>query len=212
MVIAVGALLVALWYYSDSQKIKRALRNAALFSIEDFPDGTQGKVAGDLVLSDRELVAPLSGRLCAYYCIKVEEYRSHGKSGSWYDIINEEDSVDFVLDDGTGRAIVMVAGAKTAITTDHESNSGTFDNPTRTERNYLESHGKEGQGWVFNKKLRYTEAILEPGERVSVFGYGSKEPDPDAAPSGYREMQPMRLRISGNVDYPPMISDCPSVH
>ena len=97
-VLIVGcAIFFLLMYYSEGAKIKRALRKATSFRIGDFPDGSHAKVVGDLVLLDHELVAPLSGRACAYYCITVEEYRSSGKSGSWYDIINEEESIDFAL-------------------------------------------------------------------------------------------------------------------
>ncbi len=196
-----------LWYYSPREKIKRALRDATKYSIRDFPDSSLGKVVGRLVLLDEQLVAPLSGRPCAYFSISVEEYRSRGKSGSWVTMVEEERGVDFALDDGSGTAIVVVASAKTALSSDHRSSSGTFDDPTPREQSYLDSHGRESEGWVFNKKIRYIEAVLEPGELVSVYGYGSKEPDPKATPGGYREMQPMRLRISGSQNHPPLISD-----
>ena len=206
----VGAFLFWRWYMDEEQVTKRALRNARKHSIRDFPDSTQGKVVGRLAYHQEELVAPLSGRPCAYYCITVSEYRSHGNSGSYCEIINEEKGVDFVLRDGTGTALVMVAAASTALTRDHKTTSGTFDSPTPREESYLNAHGEQGKGWVFNKSIRYVEGILEAGEQVSVYGFGSKEPDPDADPTGYRDAPPMRLRISGSVDHPSLISDIPS--
>jgi hypothetical protein len=207
--VGVGGLL---WYYSENEKIKRALREAKKYSIKEFPDGAQGKIVGRVEFLGEPLRAPLSGRPCAFYSIRVEEYRSNGKSGSWYKIIGDEVGINFGMSDGTGQAIIHAEAAKTVLTEDHETKSGTFDDPTEVERAYLESKSVEGQGWVFNKSLRYIEGVLEADEMVSVFGYGSKEPDPDAAPAGYRDMAPMRLRISGSANHPPLISDHPSVH
>ncbi len=210
LIVIVGAFIFGGWYNSEHQRIQRELRGASKYKIGDFPDGTQGKVVGRLALHQKELTAPLSGRSCTYFKVAVSEYRSNGDSGSYYEIITEEEGVDFALDDGTGTAIVLVGSARTALTEDHETRSGTLDDPTAREQAYLDAHGQEGEGWLFNKTLRYVEAVLEPGELVSVFGYGSKEPDPDAAPAGYRDAQPMRLRISGSANYPALISDVPS--
>lgn len=201
-----------LWYYSENERVKRALREAKKYSIEEFPDGTQGKIVGRVQFLGEPLTAPLSGRPCAFYSIRVEEYQSNGNSGSWYEIITDEKGIDFAMSDGTGQAIIHTEAAKTVLSEDHQTKSGTLNDPTAAERAYLESHAVEGKGWVFNKSLRYSEGVLEADEMVSVFGYGSKEPDPDAAPAGYRDMAPMRLRISGSATHPPLISDHLSVH
>src|SRR5207248_4101663 len=103
--------------------------------------------------------------------------------------------VPFALEDGTGRAIVDPAFAKIALDFDSRSTSGTLDDPNESERAFLERHGETGRGWIFNKKLRYREACIEVGETIAVLGAGTREPDPQAAPSGYRDAQPTLLRL-----------------
>jgi len=103
-----GGLLGLVLYYSEGARLKRELRNAERWSIGEFPDGTIAKVVGSLVLVGEPLMAPLSGRPCAYYDIRVQEYRSSGKSGSWHTIIRESQGTDFMLEDGTGKAIIVV--------------------------------------------------------------------------------------------------------
>jgi len=90
-----------------------------------------------------------------------------------------------------------------------ELKSGTFDDPSPQEEEYLATHGKRGKDWFFNKALRYREGILEAGEMVSVYGRGVREPDPEGVDEaeGYRGLPPMRLRMSGSFDEPLLISD-----
>jgi len=94
------------------------------------------------------------------------------------------------------------------LTEDHETHSGTFDDATPAEEAFLNKHARESKNWIFNKRIRYREGVLEAGEEVAVMGYGSKEPDPEGtAGAGYRDMPSMRLRISGSANFPPLISD-----
>jgi hypothetical protein len=116
--------------------------------------------------------------------------------------------VPFVLEDGSGRAIVDATAARIAIDFDGRSQSGTFDDPTEAERAFLARHGEKGQGWIFNRRLRYREAVIAEGETIAVLGAGTREPDPDAPPSeAYRGDAPTRLRLTSSPRYPLVISD-----
>jgi hypothetical protein len=180
-------------------------------SIENFSERNPAKIVGSLVYIGEPLSSPLTGRTCAYYEILVEEYHSGtDDDGYWETMIQESQGQDFVIEDDTGTAIVNPIGAQVALTVDSRTKSGTFDAPTEQERNYLNSHGQEGEGWWgFNKSLRYREGILEAGEAVAVLGRGVKEPDPDGVEQarGYRSAPPMRLRMRGSQKGPLLISD-----
>lgn len=216
LVIPLAALGLAIagcvGYFSKDRRIKRALRKAKRYTVEAFPDGSQGKIAGTLRLGSSSLRAPLSGRTCAYFCVHVEQHRSGSNDGdNWSTLIREEKGVDFIIDDGTGRALVDVAAAKTVLTIDHKTESGSFDDATPQEEAFLNAHSEESKGWLFNRRLRYREGVLEAGEEVAVFGYGIREPDPTGTSAGgYRSAAAMRLRMSGTMKYPGLISDVPS--
>lgn len=211
IVFVAGALFV-ITHFSERERTKRALRDATQYAVGEFPDGAQGKVVGKVQLLGEPILAPLSGRSCVYYSIRVEEYRNNGTTGNWYQLLADEEGVNFAVDDETGSAVVHVEAAKIVLSEDHSTTSSSSDLPNEVERAFLDRHSKKGEDWVSSKTLRYVEAVIEPGETVSVFGYGSQEPDPNAAPTGYRDIPPMRVRISGSKSRPAIISDIPSVH
>jgi hypothetical protein len=210
-ILVIGAAMavvgVGFWYFSAANRLKRELRAARVWPIGELPENTIGRVIGEAHPIDRVLEGPLSGRACVYYVARVEEEGSN----SWKTVIEEHDGVPFLLDDGSGRAIVDPVNAEVVLTFDSDSSSGTFDDATRTEEAFLAKHGRSSTGWVFNKKLRYTEAIIEPGETIAVLGSGVREPDPQAMPGeGYRSAPPTRLRLTSSRQHPLRISDDPS--
>jgi hypothetical protein len=202
----------AVWYYAERQTIRRQLRKTPTKRINELGDDELGKVVGRARALEEALLAPLTGRRCVYFEATIEEHRSSGKSSYWKTIIREKRGVPFMLEDDSGRALVDATAARFAIDVDGKSRSGTFDDPTDDEKAFLARHGQQGQGWIFNRPLRYREAVIEDGETIAVLGAGTREPDPDAAPAGgYRDEAPTRLRLTSSTKYPLIISDEPSL-
>jgi hypothetical protein len=209
--VIVFALALVAWFFSSEKRIKRKLRAAQKWAIGELPENTIGRVIGEVQPLDRTLTAPLTGRACVYYVAKVEQYRSNGRSGGWRTIIRETDGVPFRLVDHTGHAIVDPTKAQVALTFDDKTMSGTFDDATPIEVAFLTKHGKTSEGWLFNKKLRYTEAVVDLGETIAVLGSGVREGDPMAMPPGdYRSAPATRLRLTSSARFPLVISDDPS--
>jgi hypothetical protein len=202
----------AFWHFSENQTIRRQLRTAPTKRIQELRDDELGKVVGRARALDEALMAPLSGRRCVYFVATVEEHRSTGKTSYWKTIIRETRGVPFMLEDDSGRALIDATAARVAVDFDGKSNSGTFDDPTPEEKTFLERHGHKGQGWIFNRTLRYREAVIADGEMIAVLGAGTREPDPDAPPAeAYRGDAPTRLRLTSSRTYPLVISDDPGV-
>lgn len=168
-------------------------------------------MVGRALALDETLRAPLSGRPCVHYIVTVEEKRHRRKSSYWKTIIKEARTVAFALEDDSGRAIVDATAARIALDFDGRSTSGTFDDPSEAERAFLARHGEKGQGWIFNRALRYREAVIAEGETIAVLGAGTREPDPDAPfTEAYRGDARTRLRLTSSAKYPLVISDDPS--
>lgn len=210
VVVAIVVIVIAVvsWYFSKANRIKRQLRNLKAQPIAQLPENTVGKVAGAAQPLGQTLVGPLTGRPCLYYVAIVEQHVSTGRSSHWKQIIKEEMGVPFQLVDRTGRALVDPRGAEVALTFDGTSRSGTFRDADPAQEAFLQRHGKTSKGWVFNKGLRYKEAMIEVNEIVAVLGQGIREPDPEMAPVlDYRSGPPTRLRLTSSPRFPLVISD-----
>jgi hypothetical protein len=201
--IGVAIAMLVIWL-GPNQRLARRLRRAATHTIAEFPDTTLGRIIGRAGVETEQLVAPLTGRPCLYYVATVLEQQ--GKA--MRTVIEERRGVPFVVDDGTGRAIVDPTPSETRLLLDVDarSTSGTFDDPTEAERAFLARHDQRGTRGRFNRGLCYREAVVEIGETVAVLGVGEREPDPDAPPGDYRS-QPSRLRVRGTPAAPVVISD-----
>jgi hypothetical protein len=170
-------------------------------------------ICGRIGQLDRLLTGPLTGRPCVFYRCLVQEYRSSGKSGHWHTIIEEHDSVDFLVEDRSGVARVEVSGAEPALVLDAHFRSGTFNDARPELEAYLARYGERSTGRLgFNKSIRYREGVLEPGETVAAMGKARLELDssPDTARRGYRS-RPQRPVLGLTPEGHLLLSDDPSV-
>jgi hypothetical protein len=108
-----GAGLVAVSHFFESREapLKRRMRKLPLADfIGNTPENQDVRVSGILgyVEGKRPLIAPLSGRPCAAWHVFVG--RRVGISREWDPLIEHQESMDFILQDESGRA--LVSGAK----------------------------------------------------------------------------------------------------
>lgn len=211
IILVIVVIVFCGWYFGAHQRLKRQLKAAKPWSLNELPEDTHGRVIGQARVLGEQLQGPLTGRACVYYIAMVEEQRSTGRSTYWRTIAQETRGVPFMLEDGTGRAIVDPNGAEVALDFDGNSKSGTFNNADPVQEQFLARHGQKSEGWVFNKTLRYREAMIEIGETIAVLGSGTREPDPNAAPeAAYRGAPATRLRLTSSPRFPLIISDDPA--
>lgn len=209
--VAIGVLVAI---FNKGARTKRMLRSMAVTPIGKLADDTVGRVVGKAQPENGVvLTGPLTGRPCVYYIAVVEQQHSTGRSSYWKTLIKEVQGAPFRLVDSSGYAIVDPAHADVLLDFDGNSRSGTFDKANPVEEAFLARHGHSSQGWVFNKTLRYREAMIEIGEPVTILGSGVREPDPEgvsAGPSGddvYRNAPPTRLRLTGSPKFKMVICD-----
>jgi len=198
-----------IWWLSEDQWIRRALRRARRVDIRDAKAGELVKIIGKVAPAGAQLRAPLSGRACVLYDVIVEE--SSGRGGTWSPIIRETHAVDFLVEDATGRALVRTQPIRVHSEKDRGYDSGFLNDATPELEAFLERHGKSSEGMVFNRQLRYREGTFEQGELVAALGEAGWEIDPDPVGAGgaYRDA-PRRL-VVGAHEGTVIVSDEPKV-
>src|ERR1041385_6201235 len=114
--LGIAAVFVALVaYFNGDATIRRELRKARKYRIAEIPEGAPGRIVGRARGLSETLVGPLTGRPCVYYIAKVEQHTSNGKTSHWRTIVTEFRGVSFVVEDGTGRAIVDPHAARISL-------------------------------------------------------------------------------------------------
>lgn len=201
----VAVLFVAGWWFSSAQVGRRALKKVRPTRVRDAREGERVKVVGDAKPSGETLSAPLSGRPCVAWQLRVwvEERRTG-------DLVNESQVREFYVDDETGRALVRTSAAKLALEEDGEGGMGTFQAASPELEAFCKARGIDTKSWVgLERELRYREAVVEVGETVAVMGVARWEVDPGSiAKEGYRDGE-KRLVVEAPRDGAVVISDIP---
>ena len=160
-------------YFSRKAVVKRKLKKAKKTLISLCKNEEIVKVVGRVEIVGEPLIAPLSGRKCAYYHVLVEEKQSHGKSSHWHTLIEEEITTKFILSEKTGTALIDTSHVKSYLVQDAHYESGFLQDAHNHLEHYLIKHGHASTGLLgFNKTIRYKEGILEEQEPVAVTGLG----------------------------------------
>ena len=198
------------WWNNPKNSTKRRLQATPRTKIAETADGATAKIIGKLKYVGKPLAAPLSGRSCAYFEVRVEEHR--GKN-NWRTIVKIAEGSQFYLHDGTGKALVKLGDLTTAVVEDIKLKSGFLNDPSEEALALLQQHGQSSTTFLgTNKTLRYFEGVLEEGESIAVYGQCTWEadPNPGSAGEGYRD-GPQQLRIVSPSDGPMLVSDDPEV-
>lgn len=201
-------LVIGRAFLSDTPLLSR-LQSAPVTKIASVIEGEDTRITGVLeYVPDQEvLVAPMSGRRCAAWFLRIEEERMGHKRGRplWIEVLTESESSGFALVDETGRA--LVDGLLLDMKLNFDSTSGGRSDPQSEKLlPYLEERGVSTSGLIFGKTLRYREGILEEGERVTVWGAGHWMKDPSAQGASYRDVGQV-LEFSAGSDGRVLVSD-----
>jgi hypothetical protein len=166
-------IVVVAYRSSDYIIVRKKLRKAERKQVADFEDGDTGKIVGEVVLLGRTLIAPLSGRKCAYYHVVVEQQKNYRQHPNTTELINEEKSGDVILKVGKDYVLVDTRLVYTYVVKDMQFESGFMKEADEAMEKYLAKHGHKSVGLLgLNKDINYKEGVLEEGEKVVVFGKG----------------------------------------
>lgn len=207
--VAVAALLAAGAAWEKRRTRRRAVVRP---KIGDVASGELARMIGR-VRAREVLTAPLTGRPCVFVEVVARE-RFGGLDVVPATIRGEarvmlRQGVPFLVDDGSGRALVdpmadhvLMTLVKSTAEATGSLGEDDDDDELAGLRAWLPAECVDGT------RLQVRETILTPEVRVELFGRGEVEPDPDAVDqSGYRDAAPTRLRMHGSVDVPLRVSD-----
>ena len=174
--LTVAVIFFLNYYFSSKKKILRRLKQVSFSRIGSLQNNKFAKIEGLALNIEDPLIAPLSKRKCVYYKIKIEKKVSSGKNSRWETIVDQKVIQDFFVEQTGERLIILPTVNKNNyydyLVTDRNTSSGTFNDPTPGFKALLEYYNIESETFFgFNKQLRYSEAILEVGEPVTVAGH-----------------------------------------
>jgi hypothetical protein len=178
------------------------MRSVALVRLGDVEDEAMVRVVGRVAPYDRPVTAPVSGRPCVAYAVELYV------GGNVRPLVTGGEVRAFYVEDGGVRALVQPPCPIVALTARHEGRRTPAELTPAFAAWLEENHASDD--WRHEKRLRFVEHRLEPGERAAIVGVARREVDGDAAFAGYRE--PPQLVVFETADDAPLsVSDDPSL-
>jgi hypothetical protein len=168
--------------YAKHRRVK-LLADTPLSMVEDLEPGI-GKTNGEAVALEDPLVSPMTKTECLFFDFRVEEERTrtvrdtdaHGRTRTrteryWETIVHDRQCVRTAVEDETGQAEVNLEEAEIVLKSAARTQSGTFNSPPASlEKTLRARYGTSTKGLLFNRKLRYTEALITEGDELIVLG------------------------------------------
>ena len=185
-----AAVVAGCLYYAYRARAKiTAIRDAPLCDVADLDEG-YAKAVGRVVALEDPLDSPLNDTPCVFFHFKVEEQRTrtvtehdHGsRPGSfhstrtrtetyWATVLDDRQAVRCGVEDRTGVAQVELLEAETVLSPSGHTTSGLLSGcPADVRRELSRRYQFSTKGLLFNKTLRYTETVIEEGDKLFVVG------------------------------------------
>jgi len=173
VLVGVGALLI--WRGTVAKNKTKAITDTKTSQVSRIVPGLV-EVKGTVRCAGPHVVSPMTKARCVLFHFHVEEWRQHGKSGSWRTVINDTKDAGCVLTDGSGDVRLNLLEAELLLKPDTHAKSGTFNDASPEVEAALASYGRSSQGFIFNKGMKYTETVLHEGDLIYALGTATSHP------------------------------------
>jgi len=196
-------------YARRRARLRKAFRRNKRVRIADVVEGQMVRIVGTIAPLHRPLEAPVTGRPCVGWTAVVDQVGQQRGGGGL--LVEKQRCQELLVEDVSGRARVPAVPTELLLVEDGRITTGAFKEPDPRIERFLQSHGYSTKGFLTNRQYRFSEGVLEPGERIAVIGVGTWEPDPDGASrgQGLREA-PRRLFIRPGESGKILLSDEPA--
>jgi hypothetical protein len=159
-----------MFWWLDKQQ--REIRGTTHYTVADLPEVTIGRIIGVArPLDGKTVIAPLSGRICLAYFVRVSDktYGDGQHQQPDLELAAESGGTPFLLEDETGTAIIDPDGARCVLAIDDKM--GTTGDTNDRQRAFLERYAAHD---LTHDWIRWYEGIVSAGERIAVVGYGTR--------------------------------------
>jgi hypothetical protein len=167
--------------------VARAIAGATRVSVADFRDGASSLVVGKVVVAERAVDAPLTGKSCVYHRVVVEGPPT--PTGPTI-LLELYDGVDFYVEDDSGRALISVEDAVTSLS------KQLIDSGDVVGSNFERRIRDELPDDVDQKQMTFHEGRLDAGEMVAIRGVGRWVASPHGNQRGDYRKAPRQLILS----------------
>jgi len=179
-----GLVSVVVGLYMVNQGRKRRARSIRIAKTEtthvrDLQQGTV-EVKGTARPADDAdpMESPITAADSLTTHVEIEKYQSSNQGGgSWKTIHEEQRSIPFLVDDGTGKVRVEPPSDGTANVEQIQTTVGGGEEPPEPIRRFVEQEAEVEAAARFDlgllsvgERRRYSEGVIEPGEEVYVLG------------------------------------------
>lgn len=192
------------WWFEPKRRARRELTRVQETKLSELRDGERARVTGIARATLETTTSPIGQRSCIGFHVVVEEKASSGAGANWHTLLVRSHCLPFGLVDGEAEAVVE---GPFDLGLDCDDRGDVWANLPPTLFAMLEEARIPLTGtFGRDKEFRFREALLRPGDRVSVLGRLSVEPNP----SGRRENPrgtPLQRRVSGSETQPVVIGD-----
>ena len=157
------------------------------------------KVTGVVENRGTLMASPVGGHPCIGFSLVIQAKAA----AQWEELVRREECRSFTLTDETG-TVVIDGPFRLALDVD----DGAWVNLPSSVYTLLEEALGKRRAWAYagrDSVLRFQEALLKPGDRISVHGRPTMELDP-AGRGSYRD-PPMRDHIRGSDEDPVTVAD-----
>ncbi len=179
-IIVVGVLLlfgvILLVYGFTVLKRKRLIENTPTSKIRSIAMGFVEIFGVVVAMKGKTFKSPFTEKDCVYYEYKIDEFRG-GKNKRWVTIKSGEEKSNFSVKDDTGAVLVDPNDAAMELTKSYSFESGFGNDPPENVKNFLKGINMNFEGvFGMNRRLRYSEYIIRPGQNVYITGTAGDNP------------------------------------
>lgn len=190
-------------YLRARKQVSSLLARVERIPVTPIARASSGPVAVQGSAEARQTVtSPLSGRQVIAFRVKIAD----NSDDAPVTLVDTSEAAAFLVVDATGKALVEPADALLLLASDTHETAGVLERAPAGLRSLMARHGHSTRGWIFERSLTWTEAVLEVGDDVYVQGVARREVTLDEEPAGYREA-PSRLVVEAGEGQQMIISD-----
>lgn len=195
--------------FSAKSQLIKELKKSPSKPIHSVKDKEYVRLHGKAEVAGETLIAPISGKECVYYHVKVTVEKNYAYSNfltlfsSPKVLIDELKCSDFYLNAQGERALINIDHRKSLLVHLEREDSRSTTNRSRRIEELLRRHRKDS--YRLSSRLQCEEAILVPNENVVVKGIAKWEKlEIEEGDTSSR-----RLTISGDSNNNLIVTDLP---